>query len=58
MLYRALGNEYTKTIKASAMAFGAEVDFEDDWYDPAPPEVANKTSIAQMPISLGYEMVE
>jgi len=38
LLYRAYSNEYTKQIKVSAMAAGAEVDFDDDWYDPLPPK--------------------
>lgn len=57
MLYRALGNEYTKTIKASAVAFGGEVDFDDDWYDPQPiePDIIDGHNIHHIPIGLGYE---
>lgn len=58
LLYRALGNEYTKTIKASAVAFGGEVDFDDDWYDPEPPPekpYIDGTNFTQLPIGLGYE---
>ena len=58
LLYRACGNEYTKTIKASAVAFGAEVDFDDDWYEPEPERAAGVAEISQFPISLGYEMVQ
>ena len=57
-MYRALGNEYTKSIKASAVAFGAEVDFNDDWYEPEPELAASKTEIAQIPFSMGYELVQ
>lgn len=57
LLYRACGNEYSKTIKASAVAFGGEVDFDDDWYDPAPPEenVITKDNFMDIPIGLGLE---
>lgn len=58
MLYRACGNEYTKTIKASAVAFGGEVDFDDDWYDPAPdpePDVIDGSNVKYLPIGIGYE---
>lgn len=57
LLYRALGNEYTKTIKASAVAFGGEVDFDDDWYDPVEvePDVIDGDNIKYLPIGLGYE---
>jgi hypothetical protein len=59
LLYRACGNEYTKTIKASAVAFGGEVDFSDDWYDPVPPEEApyiNKDNFSSLPIGIGLEI--
>ena len=61
LLYRACGNEYTKSIKASAVAFGGEVDFDDDWYDPLPPEEApsiDGTNYGSLPISLGFEIAE
>lgn len=58
-MYRACGNEYTKTIKASAIAFGGEVDFSDDWYDPMPekekPSI-NGSNYGSLPISLGFEV--
>lgn len=57
LLYRACGNEYTKTIKASAVAFGGEVDFDDDWYDPLPPEekpYIDGTNYSSLPIGIGY----
>jgi hypothetical protein len=58
LLYRACGNEYTKTIKASAVAFGGEVDFDDDWYDPLPPEDNSITAdnYRDIPIGLGFEI--
>ncbi len=61
LLYRACGNEYTKTIKASAVAFGGEVDFDDDWYDPLPPEpepYIDGSNFKSLPISLGYHFEE
>lgn len=59
IMYRACGNEYTKTIKASAVAFGGEVDFDEDWYDPAPPPpkpIIDGSNVGQLPIGLGYAM--
>jgi hypothetical protein len=61
LLYRACGNEYTKSIKASAVAFGGEVDFSDGWYDPMPEEEApyiNSSNYGSLPISLGFETIE
>jgi hypothetical protein len=58
LLYRACGNEYTKTIKASAVAFGGEVDFSDDWYDPLPPEeepYIDSKNYGSLPIGIGFE---
>jgi hypothetical protein len=59
LLYRACGNEYSKTIKASALAAGADVDFDDDdWYDPsenAGRQPAGEFEISQLPIGLGFE---
>lgn len=58
LLFRACTNEFTKSIKASAIGFGAEVDFDDDWYDPAPPEpvkTVGKDDLRFIPIGLGYE---
>lgn len=57
MLYRACGNEYNKTIKASAVAFGGEISFDDDWYDPAPPpepDILDGSNIRFLPIGIGY----
>jgi hypothetical protein len=57
LLYRACGNEYSKSIKASAVAFGGEVDFDDDWYDPEPTPDNSITSenVMDIPIGLGFE---
>jgi hypothetical protein len=58
LLYRACGNEYTKSIKASAVAFGGEVDFSDDWYDPIPEKekpYISGSNYGSLPISLGFE---
>ena len=60
LLYRSCGNEYTNTIKASAVAFGGEVDFDDDWYDPEPPEdnFITGDNFRDIPIGLGFEFSE
>lgn len=56
MLYRACANETNTAMKIAAASQGADVDFDDDWYDPAPPEVLNASSINSIPIGLGYSM--
>ncbi len=58
VLYRACSNEFTKQIKISSMAWGGEVDFDDDWYDPAPiepPRTLESSDFRFLPIGLGYE---
>lgn len=56
LLYRACGNEYTKSIKASAVAFGGEVDFNDDWYEGTDIEenLIDSTNVGDIPINLGF----
>lgn len=59
LLYRAVTNEFTKQVKISAMAAGAEgVDFDEDWYDPEPPpepDVIDAHNVRFLPIGIGYE---
>lgn len=57
ILYRACANETNMQMKIAAASQGAEVDFDDDWFDPAPPEVINKTSLSSIPIGLMIEEV-
>lgn len=59
LLYRACTNEFSKTIKAMAMAQGADVDFDDDWYDQSDSvkeHAITETEIRMMPkgFGLGY----
>ena len=55
LLYRACGNETSIQMKMLAASQGADVDFDDDWYDPAPIKAAGASEISQIPIGLGYE---
>lgn len=58
ILYRASNAAFGMEMKATAAAQGAEVDWEDDWYDPEPPkapEVLEGGDLRFMPIGLGYE---
>ena len=58
LLSRASSNEFVKQIKISAMSAGGEVDFDEDWYDPEPPEPAPPIELVNeynMPFGLGYE---
>lgn len=58
LLYNASKNEFSMNLKAQAMAAGADVDWDDDWYDPAPPVKPTPLSggdVKFLPIGLGYE---
>lgn len=50
-------NETSTAMKIAAASQGAEVDFDDDWYDPAPIVAASSHDIGQMGFGLGYEQV-
>jgi hypothetical protein len=58
VLYRAANNDFQMSMKATAAAQGADIDWEYDWYDPEPPkaaEVIESNDLRFMPIGLGYE---
>jgi hypothetical protein len=59
LLYRACAYHFSKDVKGSAAAFGGEVDWDDDWYNPEPStkaqDVIRAWDIPQMAIGLGYE---
>lgn len=40
-----------------AASQGADVDFDDDWYDPEPPSAIDSNTIGSIPIGLGYEAI-
>ena len=48
LLYRACANETSTALKVAAAAQGGDVDFDDDWYDPAPAEVKKPASAMEM----------
>jgi len=57
-LYRAATNDFNMNVKALAATQGADVDWEEDWYDPEPPkppEVLEGGDLRFIPIGLGYE---
>jgi hypothetical protein len=58
LLYRACMNETNTAMKIAAAAQGAEVDFEEDWYDPEPPRVAQAHDILDMKFGMGYEVIK
>jgi hypothetical protein len=58
LLYRACMNETNTAMKIAVAAQGAEVDFEEDWYDPEPPRVAQAHDILDMKFGMGYEVVK
>lgn len=46
------------TLKSQAAAWGAEVDWDEDWYDPVPapkPVALSGGDVKFLPIGLGYE---
>ena len=57
-LYNASKHQFSMTLKSQAAAMGAEVDWDDDWYDPAPPVKPlplSGSDVRFLPIGLGYE---
>jgi hypothetical protein len=57
-LYRASKNEFSMMMKSHAMAAGAEVDWDEDWYDPPEPpkkQALHGSDIKFLPIGLGFE---
>jgi hypothetical protein len=60
ILYRAANADFGMSMKAMAAAQGAEIDWDDDWYNPAPPkpvEVLESSDARFLPIGLGFETV-
>jgi hypothetical protein len=43
-------------MKIAAAAQGADVDFDDDWFDPEPIEAISASDIGSIPIGLGYSV--
>lgn len=58
LLYRACMNETSVAMKIAAASQGAEVDFDDDWYDPEPLRAAQVHDIMNMKFGMGYEVVK
>lgn len=59
LLYRASVNETSMDMKIAAATQGADVDFNEDWYDPSsePEEPAGGSEIVSMPFGLGYQQI-
>jgi hypothetical protein len=58
LLYKASNYEFNLQVKGMAASQGADVDWDEDWYDdtpPPPPEVVEKQDLRFIPIGLGYE---
>jgi len=58
LLYNASKHQFTMTLKAQAAAMGADIDWDEDWYDPEPPkkpEAIGGSEVKFLPIGLGYE---
>jgi hypothetical protein len=48
-------NENSTNMKMLAAAQGADVDLNEDWFDPQPESVLDSDSIRYVPFGLGYE---
>jgi hypothetical protein len=57
LLYRACNNDTSVQMRIAAAAQGAEVDFNEDWYDPAPLAPTPVHEIQKMSFGMGYEQV-
>lgn len=64
LLYRACTHDTSTRLKIAAASQGADVDFDEDWYDPegyAQERIMQAHDIVQfagMGLSLGYERAE
>ena len=58
LLYRASVNEVATNMKIAAAAQGADVDMNEDWYEPEPEEAASAGEIQSLPFGLGYSVAE
>jgi hypothetical protein len=58
LLYRASMAEVSTDLKIAAAAQGADVDFEEDWYEPEEKTqpVIQPHDLVSMPIGLGYSI--
>jgi len=45
-------------MKIAAAAQGADVDLNEDWYEPEPVEAAGAFEIQSLPFGLGYSVAE
>lgn len=57
LIYRAGANEVNTQMKIAAATQGAEVNFDDDWYEPEEPDFVGSHNISNIPIGLGYEAI-
>jgi hypothetical protein len=48
-------NENSNQMKMLAASQGADVDMNEDWFDPEPPEMIGSSNIGSIPFGLGYE---
>jgi len=58
LLYRACANDLSTSIKIAAAAQGADVDFNEDWYEPEEVAPASGNEIRSVPFGLGYEVAK
>ena len=55
LLYRACMNENSTNMKMLAAAQGADVDLNEDWFDPQPENILDADSVRYVPFGLGYQ---
>lgn len=57
MLYRACANETNTHMKMLAASQGADVSFDDDWYEPEEAKALTRGDLHTMPIGLMIEEI-
>jgi hypothetical protein len=58
LLYRASNDAFNMNAKAYAASMGADVDWDEDWYEPdnrSRNNTLHSSEIPYLPIGLGYE---
>lgn len=57
IIYRACTNEINTQMKIAAASQGADVSFDDNWYEPEEPDYIGSHNFYQLPIGIGFEEV-
>jgi len=58
LLYRASSNEVAMDMKIAAASQGADVDLNEDWYEPEEEQAASGYELSALPFGMGYSVAE